>query len=189
MSLNILILKPEVLKERTTIHTNVDNKLIYPEIKASQDMFILPLVGSTLFNKLLSDINNLTLSGVYKTLVDDYLIDALINYTMSQMVTTVNYQFWNTGVVSVQKDNAQMPSQSDMFAILDKYKNRAEHYNKRARMYLLQNQGLFPEYRVQNGGIDTVFPDQTSFTSPIYLGGKDWQVPNKSYNKPWNPHE
>jgi len=185
MSLNILLLKPSVLKDRTTVHKNVDDKLIYPEIKASQDMFILPLVGSGLFNKLLADINANVLTGVYKTLVDDYLIDTLINYTMSQMVTTVNYQFWNTGVVSVQKDSAQIPSQSDMFAIVDKYKNRAEHYSKRARMYLLQNQGLYPEYRAQNGGMDTVFPDQTSFTSPIYLGNEGFIKPNKSYNEPW----
>ena len=52
MSKNILMLSVALLKERTAIHDNIDEKLIYPEIKAAQDMFILPVLGSALFNKL-----------------------------------------------------------------------------------------------------------------------------------------
>ena len=50
------LILPSVVKERMSLHDNVDDKLIYPEIKAVQDLYIMPLLGSTLFNKILSDL-------------------------------------------------------------------------------------------------------------------------------------
>ena len=46
-----LLILPSVVKERMTLHTNTDDKLIFPEIKAAQDMYIRPLLGSVLFVK------------------------------------------------------------------------------------------------------------------------------------------
>jgi hypothetical protein len=190
MSLNTLIIMPSLLKERSAIHTNVDDKLIFPEIKFAQDAYILPLLGTALFNKIQSLIATYPTSALmpaspYKTLLDLYVIDALINYTMAELPSGLNYQFWNTGVVSTQKEQAQLPSMSDMFNIVDRYKKKAEHYDNRCRLFLVQNQGLYPEYRDQNGGIDSVYPDNTSFTSPIYLGGDEFIKPNASYNEQW----
>lgn len=170
MSKNTLMILPALLKDRTGIHTNIDEKLIYPEIKAAQDMFILPLLGSTLFNKILTDIKAGTLTGAYKTLVDDYLIDTLCNYVLSELPEGLNYQFWNKGVSQKTTDNSNNPSMSEMYAVMSRYKNRAEHYSKRCRMYLIQNgPSLFPEYSKYIAGIDVVPPENDSFSNPIYL--------------------
>lgn len=180
MSKNILIILPSVLKERSAIHDNIDDKLIYPEIKAAQDMYIMPLLGSTLFNKILVDIGAGTLTGNYKTLVDDYVIDTLCNYVLSELPEGLNYQFWNKGVATKTTDNSQAPSMSDMYASMSRYKNRAEYYSKRCRMYLLKNAtALFPEYSQYVSGIDVIPPENTSFESPIYLGSSRT---NKSSN-------
>lgn len=176
------IILPSVVKERMSLHENVDDKLIYPEIKAVQDMYIMPLLGSTLFNKILTDISNSTLSGAYKTLVDDYLIMAVCNFVMSELPEGLNYQFWNKGVSQKTVDNATQPTMSEMYQIVAKYKNRAEHYMKRARMYLIQNAtASFPEYRTFVAGVDTVYPDKTSYTCPIFLGD-EIEAPRDDYS-------
>ena len=176
------IILPSVIKERMSLHDNVDDKLIYPEIKAVQDLFIMPLLGSTLFNKILNDIANNTLTGNYKTLVDDYLVMAVCNYVMSELPEGLNYQFWNKGVSQKTVDNATQPSMSEMYSIVAKYKSRAEHYSKRARMYLIQNgNAMFPEYFTFVAGVDTVYPDRTSFTSPIFLGNET-EAPRGDYS-------
>lgn len=185
MSKNILIVLPSLLKDRSVIHTNVDDKLIYPEIKIAQDMFIMPLLGTSLFNKVLTEIDANTLTGVYKTLVDDYVTDALVYFVLSELPQGLNYQFWNSGVVSTQKEQASNPSMSDMFAVVSRYKKVAEHYANRCRLYLVQNEGSFPEYRSQNGGVDTVYPEIDSFSSQIYLGEAEFKSPNASFNPPW----
>ncbi len=66
MSKNILLISETILKERTKLHSNVDPKLLFPDIKVAQDMYIEPLLGTALYNKILDDINAGTLTGAYK---------------------------------------------------------------------------------------------------------------------------
>lgn len=176
------IILPSVVKERMSLHDNVDDKLIYPEIKAVQDLYIMPLLGSTLYNKILSDIAAGTLAGDYKDLMDNYLIMAICNYVMSELPEGLNYQFWNKGVSQKTVDNATQPTMSEMYSIVAKYKSRAEHYVNRARMYLIEyGNEKFPEYVTFVAGVDTVYPDRTSYTIPIYLGNET-EIPPDDYS-------
>jgi hypothetical protein len=171
MSKNILMLSVALLKERTAIHDNIDEKLIYPEIKAAQDMFILPVLGSALFNKILNDIDSNTLGGNYKDLVDDYILDTLINYVISELPLGLTYQFWNKGVAQKTTDQSLTPSMSDLFSVASKYKRRAEEYAQRLRLYLRENADtMYPEYINPGSGVDTVIPETQGFSNPIYLG-------------------
>jgi len=176
------LILPSVVKERMALHENVDDKLIYPEILAVQDLQILPLLGSKLFNKLLADIAAGSLSGYYKTLMDDYLIMAICNLVMSELPESLNYQYFNKGVSQKTVDNATQPSMSDLYNIIAKYKSRGEHYIKRARLYLIQNQATnIPEYRQRDSGVDIVVPDGNTYTSPIYLGDES-ELPRDDYS-------
>lgn len=173
---NILLISDVMIKERTAIHGNIDPKLIYPDIKVAQDMYILPLIGTGLYNKLQTLINDDTITDSgnadYKTLIDIYIVDALIYYTLSELPTTISYQFWNKGVTRKVGLDTESPSMSDLIDLSNKYRNRAEFYANRLSKYLQQNAvSKFPEYNQPGSGIDVMYPDQKSFTNPIYLGG------------------
>lgn len=172
MSQNILFITATTIKERTGIHDNIDDKLIYPDIKWAQDEHLLPMLGTALYAKLQSDISGGTLAGVYKTLIDNYLVDCLVYFVLAELPSGLNYQFWNKGVATKGSDNSQSPSMSEMFDIVSKYKNRAEYYQKKAILYLKQQAslGTYPEYLNPGSGIDTVVPDRVAYSSPIYLG-------------------
>jgi len=173
---------PSVVKERMSLHDNVDDKLIYPEILAVQDLYIMPLLGSTLFNKILSDIDAGTLTGNYKDLMDNYIVQCICNYVMSELPEGLNYQYWNKGVSQKTVDNATQPSMSEMYQIVAKYKSRAEFYARKARLYLVQNSpAMFPEYRTFVAGVDVVYPDAESYSSPIYLGDIS-ELPSDDYS-------
>jgi len=60
MSLNTLFISVQNIKERSGLHANVDEKLVLPEIKTAQDMYILPALGTALYNRLQDGINNCT---------------------------------------------------------------------------------------------------------------------------------
>lgn len=189
MSLNILLVSDAMIKERTAIHGNIDPKLIYPDIKVAQDMYILPILGTALYDKIQTIINDGTISqpanSDYKTLLDKYIADALIYYTLSELPTTISYQFWNKGVVRKQGDSTELPSMSELIDISNKYKNRAEFYANRLKLYCIDqsSKGKFSEYRNPGNSIDTITPEQRAFTMPVYLGDTD----NKRDN-PWcNP--
>lgn len=176
MSENILLISDVMIKERTVIHGNIDPKLIYPDIKVAQDMYIQPILGSALYNKLLALISSGAISSDaanvnYKTLIDKFIVDTLIYYTLAELPTTISYQFWNKGVVRKQGENTELPSMSDLIDISNKYKNRAEFYANRMKLYIIQNaNAMYPEYLNPGNGIDTMTPSQRSFTTGIYLG-------------------
>lgn len=171
MSKDILLISDNIIKDRTAIHGNIDPKLIYPDIKVAQDMYIHPILGTALYDKLQTDIAASSLAGAYKTLVDRYIVDALIYYCLSELPTTISYQFWNKGVVRKQGDSTELPSMSDLVDLSNKYKNRAEFYAERLRLYLKQNANVsFPEYLNAGNGCDDIQPSPNAFTMPIWLG-------------------
>jgi hypothetical protein len=176
MSENVLLISDQMIKERTAIHGNIDPKLIYPDIKVAQDMYIMPILGTALYNKLQSIISDGTITSDpansnYKSLIDKYLVDALMYYTLSELPTTISYQFWNKGVVRKQGENTDLPSMSDLIDLSNKYKNRAEFYADRLRLYIKDKAStMFPEYLNPGSTIDSVTPEQRAFTMPIYLG-------------------
>jgi len=178
MSQNILLISDTMIKERTAIHGNIDPKLIYPDIKYAQDVYITPLLGTALDNKLKSLIGDGSIMDAenihYKNLIDDYLVDALIYYTLSELPETLSYQFWNKGVVRKQGENTELPTMTELLSIAAKYKSRAEHYGQRMRLWIVQNApDYFPEYLNPGSTIDTITPQQRAFTMPVYLGDSD----------------
>lgn len=172
MSANVLLLSTTILKDRTGVHDNLDEKLLFPEIKAAQDLFIHPLLGTPLFNKIISDVDAGTITGAYKDLLDDYIIDALLNYVLAGLPEAISYQFWNKGVLRKGGDSTELPSMTDLIQISDKYRQRAESYGERLTRYLQANasDSHLPEYLEAGEELDDLIPKSTAFTSPIYLG-------------------
>ncbi len=173
MSKNVLLLSVDILKDRTAIHGNIDDKLLYPEIKSAQDMYILPILGTALYNKIVTDIDTTgTTTGDYKTLLDNYIIDALMNYVLASLPIALPYQFWNKGVVRKQGDSTELPSMSELIDISNFYKGKAEYYGERLTKYLkaTATSSLLPEYLSPGETSDTITPANSAFTSPIYLG-------------------
>ena len=182
MSLNTLLIDDEIIKERTAIHGNIDPKFIYPDIKVAQDMYILPILGTALYTKLQERINLKDWTGFtnYKNLLDTYIIDALIYYTLAELPTTLGYQFWNKGVVRKQGENTDLPSMSELIDISNKYRERGQWYANRLRLFLIQNaNAMFQEYLKPGNGIDTINPEIKGFSMPVYLGDENGGHCNK----------
>lgn len=176
------IVLPSVIKERMSLHENVDDKLIYPEIMNVQEMYVLPLLGSNLYKKMMTDIAAGSLSGNYKTLMDDYLLMAICNWVMSELPLTLNYQYWNKGVSQKTVENAEQPTMSELYSLVARYKSRAEHFASRARKYLVQNAAaMYPEYLTLTPGVDQIAPDRQQYTSSIYLGDES-DMPRDDYS-------
>ena len=176
MSLNTLLMSDEMIKERSALHGNIDPKLLYPDIKVAQDMYILPVLGTALYDKLQAAVNAGDWTGLtnYKNLMDRYIVDALMYYTLAELPMTLGFQFYNRGIIRKTGEDTETPDMSDLISISNGYRNKAEWYAKRLKLYLQaslsQSPQPFPEYMQPGTGIDTIYPDQNSFSMPIYLG-------------------
>lgn len=169
MSLNTLFISVQSIKDRTGLHANVDEKLVLPEIKTAQDMYILPALGSTLYNRLQDGVNNCTLNLDEQTLLDNYISDCLIYYVMSELPMGLSYQFYNKGLIRKSNENSENPSMQDMIDVANRYRTRAEFYKQRLIKFLRQNNATYPEYLNFVGGVDVIIPDLEGYTTSLFL--------------------
>lgn len=172
MSRNILFISVDTIKERTGLHANVDEKLVLPEILTAQDMYILPALGSGLYDRLQDGIADNNLTPDESELLDKYITNCLVFYVMSELPMGLSYQFYNKGVVRKTSENSELPSAQDMIEVANRYRDRAEFYKQRLVKYLKQSSGTvkFPLYNNPGNGVDTILPENQAYTTSIWLG-------------------
>jgi hypothetical protein len=183
MSKNTLFISVQTIKDRTGLHANVDEKLVLPEIKTAQDMYILPALGSALYNKLQSGIEANTLSANEVILLDNYIVDCLVYFVMSELPMGLSYQFYNKGLLRKSGDNTENPSMQDMIDVANRYRSRAEFYKQRMIKYLKQNNNLYYEYLNFGSGIDSIKPDNDGYSVSMWLGDNGCCGDSEKYRK------
>lgn len=170
MSKNILFITESLFKERTGASTAIDGKQLFPMIKVAQDIYIQPILGSTLYLRLQNGIDADNLNNDEKALIDNYITDTLVWYTMSMLPMVMGYQLFSKGFLQKTSEESTAPSQKDLELIEQKYKAMAEFYSARTIAYLQENYTKHYEYLNPSLGVDTIFPKIDSYTCPIYLG-------------------
>jgi hypothetical protein len=172
---NTLFIGATAIKERTAVHSNIDDKSILPEIKTAQDMYILPALGTALYTRLQDGIvaNNLTANE--SALLDDYVTDTLVYYVLSELPVGLSFQFYNKGLVRKTSDNSDQPNMQDLIDVANRYRSRAEFYKQRMIKYLqeVSTSNLFPEYINPGTGVDTMYPERDGYQSSIFLGDEN----------------
>lgn len=169
------------LKENTVIDDNVDMKLLNPTLRMVQERYVLPILGTALYNKLTTDISGSTLSGSYKTLMDDYILPTMTWYVMVESPIPLGFRFMNKGVMRKNSENSQPADISDLQFNMDKAKDNAEYYSMRLYKYLNANTSTFTQYTSPGTSSDTVIPNTRIFTSRMFLGDSGLQQSGLKY--------
>lgn len=183
MSKNTLFISVQSIKDRTGLHANVDEKLVLPEIKTAQDMYILPALGSALYNELQDAVVANSYTALQTTLLNDYIADCLIYFVMSELPQGLSFQFYNKGLLRKTGENQETPSMQDMIDVANRYRARAEFYKQRLIKYLKQNNALYPNYLNFGSGIDSIKPDNDGYTVSMWLGDNGCCGDDSKYRK------
>jgi len=175
MSKNILFISVDTIKDRTGLHFNVDPKLVFPDILFAQDAYILPVLGTALYNKLQTGVECKDLTCDEEILLDEYITPCLVYQVMSELPMALSFQFYNKGVVRKTGEGQTEPSASELTDVANRYQARAEFYRQRLMKYLKEqsSQNKFPEYNNPGTGVDTIVPDSETYTTQVWLGDDD----------------
>jgi len=184
MSKNILFITEQLFKDRTGASNNIDGKQIFPMVKVAGDMYIQPALGSKLYQRLQDGVVADNLTNDEKTLLDTYVTDALIWFTMSLLPMIMGFQLFSKGFLQKTAEESNTPSRADMELIEQKYLSMAEFYKTRLIKYLQENYTLYYEYLNHGSGLDVIFPEAKAYTSPIYLGNDYVSNGSSSYSIP-----
>lgn len=134
------------LKRKSIFDGNIDADKIIQFIEVAQDTEIQTYLGTKLYDKLQADIIADTLTGNYKTLVDDYVKPMLIWYTQAAYIPYAAYQISNGGIYKHNSENATAVDQSEINALASHATETAEFYTQRFMDHMNYNSNLYPEY-------------------------------------------
>tara|TARA_R100000654_G_scaffold14014_5_gene30324 strand:+ start:454 stop:1017 length:564 start_codon:yes stop_codon:yes gene_type:complete len=163
----VLFISENKLKKSTTINGNVDVELLRPYMKVAQDLHIHTKLGTDLYNKLQSDITGSSLSGNYQTLVEDYIQDALVHWTLYECIPFLGYKIMNKNIVRKTSETSDMAGLDELNYLREVVRNTAEWYTERLIDYLRHNNSNFPEYSTNSN--EDISPTKQNYYSGMNL--------------------
>ncbi len=168
-----LLVSEQFIKDTTVIDENVDMKLIRDTIELCQDKYILPLIGTGLYNEITAQILASSVSALNTTLINDYIAKALKWWVQYEGADVFTYKFNNKSIVKRNSDNSTPIDMEEVRRIMEKWRTNAELYSQKITDFLIANSSAYPLYYNPGQTSDTVYPKKNSYTTSIYLGGSD----------------
>ena len=133
-------------REFTDVDNNLDTTLIKNAIREAQDIELQRILGTVLYQKLLSDVQASSLAGNYKTLVDDYVQDFLIYSTYYYALDSIYLRSRNNGLIIPDGGSESSAADRSLYNVKKQTaKNKFEYYGDRLMKYLIEEEALFPE--------------------------------------------
>ncbi len=164
-----LILSPAFIKANTEIHSNTDDNLIVPLIRDCQKLFVERILGSGLFEEILTQVKADTLTALNITLIDEYLVDVICNWVLARYIRQGSYKITNKGAVLMNGDNATVPSDKELIEVQQIYLDNAEEYAQRTTLYLMENESDYPLYCNPGDGCDIIQPRSDNYETGFIL--------------------
>jgi len=156
------------LKRDTAIGGSVDDDLIRPYVYMAQQRWILPVLGTKLYDKISDDIDAGTITGVYETLLNEYIIPSTVQYSFVQLVPFLRLRFVNNAVVVMNSEQSSAATYDDLKPLMDQALDMATFYRERLIDYICNNSASFPEYNTNTGA--DLNPTQNNYTQGMNLG-------------------
>jgi len=137
-------LRVQDLKDRGYIQGNVEEIVLASIMQRVQDMDLQPILGTPLYNKLLSELPNPT--GIYLTIIDEHITPALVALCEVRAVVHLNYKLRNKSVGTMNDQFVRDGTAKEMDDLRVQLEKDAAFYMNRLIAFLKQNKTSIPEY-------------------------------------------
>ncbi len=131
-----LLIQPIELTEYTPIGGNVDTDKYLPVILDVQLTVIEPLLGVTLYNKIVEDYKNNDLAGEYEILYSQYLKPILRHQVAAEYTLIGAYTVANGGIFKHKSENSDPATTKEITFLSEAQRNKAQTYIDRAERWL-----------------------------------------------------
>lgn len=135
----ILFIKPEEITKTSILGGNVDIDKYLFCINSAQITVLEPLLGSELYNKIVNDIENNNLTGVYLDLFDSYIKPITKNESLAQYIEISSYTLNNGGLFKHAPENVEIVDKDEAQFLAGKYHNLADMHIKRFEKFICKN--------------------------------------------------
>ena len=180
----------------------LDTALIKNCIREAQDIHLQRIIGTKLYNSILSQIDAgpIWTSSAYETLVNDYIQDFLLYAAYYETLETIYIRPRNNGLLTPTGGENSIEVDRSLFNVKrQSVENKQEFYAEKLSQYISENENTFPELSENNKAYEQNPDYSTQYRSPVVFnrnvkqaGSYKWakaaglRVTNSAFNQyPW----
>ena len=166
-----LLINLDDILHYTSSSGSIDELKVLPQILNAQILYLEPILGTSLYEKLLSMVDDGSITGTtnYNILYQDYIVPSLVFKTMELYIPFNAFQIADAGVYQYTANNANVSPIDVIEKLSNKYRAVGAKYDQKLSDYLCKNGSLFPEY-TNNTGL--VKKSEVAPRTSWYLGNK-----------------
>lgn len=169
------IISETKLRDFTDLNNNVDSLFLKNAVRIGQDIEIQRILGTKLYKRILSDIDASTLTGNYATLVNDYVVDALLFWAYYYALEDIYVRPRNNGVLRATGGENSESVDLNLFNVKrQSAKNKAEWYSEKLSEYLIENTNTFPELNESTKLYEDIPDYSVQYSSPFQFRSKGY---------------
>ena len=166
---NILLISEDRIKTESALNDNVWGKFLLPAIREAQDINLSQIMGENLLDEIYTRVTANTVTGDYKTLLEDYIQPYLLYQVQANIIPTLNVKLANIGTVLTGDEHVEKLSKADVDNLMQNIQYKADWYCRRLQEYLLGNVDTFGiepcQCRIIQGNLDS------AASTGLWLGG------------------
>ena len=98
-----ILLKSNDIYKLTSLSGNIELDKLTPYMSIAQNMEIKRVLTENLYNKILNDFDNDTLTGLYETIYEEFVVYLMVHYTASHYLVNAAYFQSNGGLFNLSK--------------------------------------------------------------------------------------
>ena len=140
---NILLISEDKIKTESALNDNVWGKFLLPAIREAQDINLTQIIGQSLLDEIYTRVIANTVTGDYKTLLEDYIQPYLLYQVQANIIPTLNVKLANIGTVLTGDEHVEKLSKADVDNLMQNIQYRADFYARRLQQYLLDMKEVF----------------------------------------------
>ena len=144
----IFIVSENYVLDKTLLDRNLLSQNLKPAMILAQKVNLTEVLGDKLVEKIYTEIQNGILSGDYKHLVDEYLVDLVTYWSLYYSATNLLTKFSNRGLQQESSENSSSSDLSVYRTLKSEYKNLSEYFSQRCNKWVFKNRSKFPEYEI-----------------------------------------
>ncbi len=114
MGLQTILIKAEDLTRNTLIGGNLDVDRYLQAIKACQNIYIKPLLGKELYDKIVLLYENDNLTGLYLELYESYVQELIIHGSAEIYLAQGAYMVSNNGITKTKTDTSETVDKNEI---------------------------------------------------------------------------
>ena len=181
----VLLINGDYIRQYTELNKSVEEGYIRSSVRKAQDIELQPLLGTDLYNKILEDTEDASITGAYLTLKDTYIKPCLVEWTMYYLIPILDVKIDNGGLVQRISENTTPATSTGVNRLMDHHLASAKFYAQRMVNYICENSASFPEYSTNSQNQLWPFSNKTAGFGVVGSPQNRGNVPASLWNWPY----